>query len=106
MKVPGGGFDQCYNAQAAVATESLLVIAVDVSQAPNDKQQLVPVLAKVTALPAELGKPETMLADTGYFSATNVAACHEAKISPLIAMGREPHPRRWRNALPKPRPPP
>ena len=91
MPVPGGGFDQCYNAQAAVATGSLLVVAVDVSQAPNDKQQLVPMVAKVTALPAELGKPETMLADTGYFSAENVAASHKAGISPLIAMGREPH---------------
>src|ERR1700683_3573157 len=27
MPVAGGGFEQCYNAQAAVATESLLVIA-------------------------------------------------------------------------------
>jgi hypothetical protein len=32
----GGGFEQCYNAQAVVAAESLLVIAVDVVQAPND----------------------------------------------------------------------
>src|SRR3546814_2084900 len=29
MPVAGGGFDQCYNAQAAVATETLLVIAAD-----------------------------------------------------------------------------
>jgi hypothetical protein len=27
MPVAGGGFEQCYNAQAVVATESLLVIA-------------------------------------------------------------------------------
>src|SRR6202171_4601315 len=39
MPVAGGGFDQCYNAQALVAAESLLVIAVEVVQAPNDKQQ-------------------------------------------------------------------
>jgi hypothetical protein len=38
MPVAGGGFDQCYNAQALVAAESLLVIAVEVVQAPNDKQ--------------------------------------------------------------------
>src|SRR3546814_14559763 len=44
MPVAVGGFDQCYNAQAAVATETLLVIASDVTQAPNDKQQLVPMI--------------------------------------------------------------
>src|SRR5271167_2958196 len=35
MPVAGGGFDQCYNAQAAVAAGSLLVVASDVVQAPN-----------------------------------------------------------------------
>src|ERR1700712_3638864 len=30
MRVAGGGFDQCYNAQAAVATGSMFVIAADV----------------------------------------------------------------------------
>ena len=39
MPVAGGGYEQCYNAQAVVAAESLLVIAADVVQAPNDKQQ-------------------------------------------------------------------
>jgi heptaprenylglyceryl phosphate synthase len=33
MPVAGGGFDQCYNAQAAVAAGSLLVVAGDVVQA-------------------------------------------------------------------------
>lgn len=36
MPVASGGFDQCDNAQAAVATGSLLVIAAEVIQAPND----------------------------------------------------------------------
>ena len=47
MPVAGGGFDQCYNAQAAVAAGSLLVVASAVSQAPNDKQQLEPMLDKI-----------------------------------------------------------
>src|SRR6201998_1426668 len=91
MPVAGGGFDQCYNAQAAVAAGSLLVVASAVSQAPNDKQQLEPMLDKIEALPDELGKPECLLADTGYFSAANVAACAKAGIEPLIAKGRQPH---------------
>ena len=38
-----------------------------------------------------LGEVDTMLADNGYFSAANVAACAAAGIEPLIAMGRQPH---------------
>jgi transposase len=91
MPVAGGGFEQCYNAQAVVAADSLLVVATDVVQAPNDKQQLAPMVEHLKALPDELGKVETLLADNGYFSAANVAACESAKIAPLIAMGRQSH---------------
>lgn len=96
MPVTGGGFDQCYNAQAAVATGNLLVIAADVTQAPNDKQQLVPMIERITALPESLGTTQTLLADTGYFSAANVAACDAADIEPLIAHRRQSHHPTWR----------
>ena len=46
MAVAGGGFEQCYNAQAAVAAGSLLVVAAGVTQACNDKQQIEPVLER------------------------------------------------------------
>jgi hypothetical protein len=88
MPVAGGGFEQCYNAQAVVATESLLVVAAQVVQAPNDKQQIEPMLAKIDALPERLGEVETLLADTGYFSEANVMACAAADVEPLIATGR------------------
>jgi hypothetical protein len=96
MPVAGGGFEQCYNAQAVVAAESLLVIATDVVQAPNDKQQIAPMVAKIDALPEQLGRPETLLADNGYFSEANVMACAQAHIAPLIATGRQPHHPSWR----------
>jgi transposase len=91
MPVAGGGFEQCYNAQAAVAAGSLLVVATDVVQAPNDKQQVEPMLEKIEGLPDELGEVENLLADSGYFSAANVDACKEAGVEPVIAMGRQPH---------------
>lgn len=91
MPVSGGGFEQAYNAQAAVDTESLLVVAVAVSQAPNDKEQVKPMLKQLAALPESLGKAERLLADTGYCSENNVVACEEAKIEPLIAVAREEH---------------
>jgi len=91
MPVAGGGFEQCYNAQAVVAAGSLLVVAADVVQAANDKRQLSPMLDKLATLPEDLGQPETLLADTGYFSAANVETCQTAGIAPLIALGREAH---------------
>jgi transposase len=91
MPVADGGFEQCYNAQAAVAAGTLLVVAADVVQTPNDKQQLAPMLGKLAALPAALGKADTLLADNGYFSEANVQACVAVAIEPLIALGREAH---------------
>jgi hypothetical protein len=67
------------------------VVAAQVVQAPNDKQQIEPMLKRIEALPADLGKPDTLLADTGYFSETNVALCAAAQIDPMIAQGRQSH---------------
>ena len=106
MLVAGGGFEQCYNGQAVVAAGSLLVIAAEVVQAANDKQQLQPMLNKLAVLPGALGNVETLLADNGYFSAANVTACAAAGIDPLIAMGRQPHypslAERFEDTLPPP----
>ena len=58
MPVAGGGFDQCYNAQVAVATGSLLIVAHGLTQAANDKQQLKPMIDQLKELPRELGRVE------------------------------------------------
>ena len=91
MPVAGGGFEQAYNAQAAVDTDSLLVVGQAVTQAANDKQQVVPMIEQLQALPKELGRVNTLIADTGYASESNVEACAQAKIRPLIALGRQGH---------------
>jgi transposase len=107
MPVAGGGFDQCYNAQAAVAAGSLLIVAHDVTQAANDKQQLVPIVDRIQALPDELGRVEDLLADNGYLSEANVDHCVEVGIAPLIALGRERHHQSWRQRFKKaPKEPP
>ena len=91
MKTAGGGFEQCYNAQLAVDMESYLITNTNVVQAANDKQQVETMLGELVALPAPLGKVNTLVADTGYFSENNVRACGENKITPLIAVSRESH---------------
>ena len=85
------GFIQGYNAQAAVEVGSMLVVATTLTQQTNDKQQVEPMLGELKALQDTLGKPETLLADNGYFSKNNIQACVDQNIAPLIALGREAH---------------
>ena len=106
MPVAGDGFEQAYNAQAVVASESLLVLTTDVVQAANDKEQIKPALKKLKQLPEALGRPETLLADSGYFSEANVEACAEATIAPLISVGRERHHLSWKERFAQAPPPP
>jgi len=91
MPVSGGGFDQCYNAQAGVDVETMLVINRHLTQATNDKRQIEPVLQQLKALPDVLGSVTDLLADTGYFSAANVRACAEVNIQPSLAVARDHH---------------
>lgn len=83
-----GAFEQDYNAQTAVDQESYLIVGTDLSNHPNDKKELVPVLKTI---PEEIGKPDAVAADTGYFSENNVNECKERGIEPFIAVGRQPH---------------
>ena len=58
---------------------------------PCDTRQVAPILTQLKALPAELGQPVNLVADTGYCSEANVKACGEQAMTPLIAMKREAH---------------
>ena len=91
MPVAGGGFEQAYNAQAAVDTHSMLVVSTTVTQACNDKEQVLPMLEQLAALPASLRQPKELLADTGFHSAKNIAACEAQGINPFIAVKRDAH---------------
>lgn len=106
MPVAGGGFDQSYNAQAAVDTETMLVIAPHITQAANDKEQIAPMLEALAQLPEELGAVTELLTDNGYFSAANVKRCAQAGIEPLIALGREAHHLGWKERFTEPPPQP
>jgi hypothetical protein len=91
MPVSGGGFEQSYNAQAAVDTDSLLVVGTGLTQAANDKEQVEPMLEHLAGLPESLGQVDRLLADTGFYSAKNVRACQVRGIDPLIAVSRDAH---------------
>jgi IS5 family transposase len=73
------------------------VVANDVVQAPNDKEQVEPMLAQLQGRKEELDQPAVLIADNGYFSEANVKACQQANIEPLIALGRERHHACWKD---------
>jgi transposase len=102
MPAKGKGFEQSYNAQAAVDTESMLIVATTLAQVATDKQQVEPMLKVIAGLPEELGSVEQLLADNGYFSAANVEHCLQANIEPLLAAGRDKHHPHWENRFTEP----
>jgi hypothetical protein len=91
MPTSGGGFEQAYNAQAGVDTETMLIVTTHVSQAPNDKKELEPALTSLKQLPRKLGTVTEILADSGYYSERNVTLCDENKVIPYIAVKRDKH---------------
>lgn len=91
MPVSGGGFEQAFNVQAGVETASKLILTAHVTQQANDKLELVPTLHMLTALPEALGTVTELIADSGYFSETNVTACEDKEITPYIAIDRQEH---------------
>lgn len=67
-----GSFEQSYNAQIAVDGQAQIIVAATLTQAANDKQQLVPVLEEVKTNVGRL--PEKVTADSGYFSTVAVTS--------------------------------
>ena len=86
------GFDQHYNVQVAADQESMLIMAHALSNHPNDKQEALPTLK---AISPELGQPDAVALDNGYFSEANIQGCENLGIQPYIATGREPHHLDW-----------
>ena len=91
MPSAGGGFEQAYNAQLGVDTDTHLIVEQHVTQHTNDKQEIEPALDAIDDLPAALGEVKKLLADTGYYSEANVEKCIESGIVPFIAEKRQSH---------------
>lgn len=95
MKCAAGTFEQAYNAQAAVDTDTHLIVGARLTDAPTDVQQLEPMLKELQKLPDPLGAAEALLADAGFFSAANVESCEQAQLTPFIAVDRQAHHPHW-----------
>lgn len=82
---------QAYNAQAGVDVETHLIVEQHLTQHPNDKQEIEPALEAIGQLPEALGEAKKLLADTGYFSESNVEKCTKAHLVPFIPEKRDKH---------------
>lgn len=81
------GYQQCYNAQAAVDETHQLIVASDVGNNASDAGQLIPLVDQTRR---NLGrKPTRVLADTGYASEATFEALEERRIRGYVALGRE-----------------
>ena len=106
MPTSSGGFEQSFNVQAGVDTSSKLIVSTHISQQSNDKKELVPTLQHIARLPKELGTATKLIADSGYFSETNVTACESKGITPYIAVDRQTHNQTLKERFSKPPPVP
>lgn len=80
-------FEQSYNCQAVVASETQVILAEQVTQQANDKQQVKPLIEQMK-VNLEKRVPQELSADAGYFSEDNVSYLEEQKIEPYVAPGR------------------
>ena len=89
MKVRGG-YEQSYNAQAAVEVTTLLIVGAHVTDQANDKQQLVPTLAVVSPVIPQVANA---LVDSGYYSENAVQTVESAgqPVTVYAAMKRQTH---------------
>ena len=87
IMVTGSGFEQCYNAQAAVDEGSQLIVAASVVSSPADYRNLVPMLDQ-TEYNTDL-KPQMVLADTGYASEAGLSELEERGQPACVALGRD-----------------
>ena len=102
MQTHNKGWEYCGNAQASVDGACQIILACDVTDATNDKQQAVPVAHATLANLAQAGIalpqdeagtahaiPATL--DTGYYSEAAAQALEELGFDPYIATGRQKH---------------
>jgi transposase len=102
MRTNNKGWEYCGNAQASVDAACQIIVACDVTDAPNDKQQAEPMAQATRATLAQAGIelpqdeagqaqaiPATL--DNGYYSEAAAQALEALGFAPYMATGRQKH---------------
>jgi transposase len=96
-------FVQGYNTQVAVEPLLQLIVGQTVTQASNDKRQMVPLIEAIEEQSGQ--RPEEVLADSGYCSEENLKYLAKRRMAGLVATEKQKHGERnepcQRGPLPK-----
>jgi transposase len=98
MVPASGGFEQCYNAQAAVDEGSQLIVAADLINTPSETAALLPMVDQVECNTG--AKPQMVLADTGYASEAGFEGLESRAVAAYVALGGEGKQRAIKGELP------
>lgn len=83
------GFQQCYNAQAAVDASSQVIVAQLLTDSATDRRQLIPL---VDAIRESTGRsPKEVSADCDYCSEANLEELEERGVRGYVATGKQQH---------------
>src|SRR6201998_1292981 len=82
-------FVQWYNTQVAVEPLFQLIVGQTVTQAANDKQQMVPLIEAIEAQSGQ--RPEEVLADSGYCSDENLKYLAKRRMAGFVATEKQKH---------------
>ena len=102
MQTNKKGWEYCGNAQVSVDGTCQIILACDVTDASNDKQQAAPVAQATLAILAQAGierptdasgalQPIPATLDSGYYSETAVQALEALGFDPYMATERQRH---------------
>ena len=64
----------------------------------------MPMLEQLALLPGSLGRVHSLIADCGFCSDKNIAACEAAGMEPYLAVGRQDHHPHWSERFTEPAP--
>lgn len=84
MKQSDGGFAPSYNTQISTDTAHGIIVDVEVTQAGNDYEQLLPAVERIEQRMSK--KPGQMLVDSGFVSGESVQGMAEEKVDLLGAV--------------------
>lgn len=107
MKAGGGKdhFEQAFNAQAAVEVESRLIVGQRVTDAPNDKKELLPTVQAVKT--EVVGDVAAVLVDSGFYSEAAVKVVEaNGSVTVFAAVERKSHHRTVEDLEKRSDPPP
>ena len=90
IMVSGGEFLQAYNCQAAVDDEAQIILAADVTQEANDKNQVVPMVNQIKTNTNGL-TPTRLTADTGYFNQEHIDRLQSEGVDLYVATKKHKH---------------